>query len=488
MSSKRFTNKLKDVSIAMTFNDVILLPGWTRIEPDEADLTTFIGKTIKLNLPFISSPMDTVTESEMAISLAREGGIGIIHRNCPIEYQLKLVKKVKRAESFIITDVKTISKDKKVKEALEIMHTFGINGLPVITEERKLIGIVTGRDVRFADPEVKVEDVMTTDVIFADEKITEDDAKKILHKNKIEKLPVVNKDMKLIGLITYKDLMLKGKFPNSSRDMDGKLLCGAAISPTDFKRAKMLDKEVDLLVTDVSHFHNENLFDATKKLLKEISTPLMVGSIGTYEAAIDCLTKLEPIVGLRCGIGSGSICSTAVVTRAGSPTLYATAAAADAVREVGADVAVVADGGVKNPGDIALALAVGASAVMMGNIFAGTKESPGRLISIQGRYYKTYWGMGSEAARQKRYSLDRYSKPSKSIPEGVEGYVPFKGTVNDIVNELIGGLKASMGYVGAANIKEMWEKAKLAGVTMVGSKEIMPHDIFLPGGTEQKFE
>ncbi|MHA1695165.1 MAG: IMP dehydrogenase [Candidatus Helarchaeota archaeon] len=487
MTSKKFSDKLKDKTITLTFNDVILLPGWTRIEPNEADLTTYIGH-IRLNLPFISSPMDTVTESDMAISLAREGGIGIIHRNCSIDYQVEMVKKVKRAESFVITDVKTISKDIKIKDAIKIMKTYGINGLPVITEDRKLIGILTGRDVRFANPEMKVEDIMTKDIIYAEESIKEDEAKKILHKYRIEKLPVVNKNKELTGLITYKDLMLKENFPNSSRDEDGKLLCGAAISPTDIERAKKLDEWVDLLVVDVSHFYNKNLFDATKKLLKTISTPLVVGSIGTYEAAIDCLTKLDSIVGLRCGIGSGSICSTAVVTRAGSPTLYATAAAADAVKEVGANVSVIADGGVKNPGDIALALAVGASAVMMGNIFAGTKESPGRLISIQGRYYKTYWGMGSEAARQKRYSLDRYSQPSKNIAEGVEGYVPFKGKVKDIVDELIGGLKASMGYVGAATIKEMWEKAKLAGVSFVGAKEIMPHDIFLPGGPDQKTE
>ncbi len=487
MTSKKFSDKLKDKTITLTFNDVILLPGWTRIEPNEADLTTYIGH-IRLNLPFISSPMDTVTESDMAISLAREGGIGIIHRNCSIDYQVEMVKKVKRAESFVITDVKTISKDIKIKDAIKIMKTYGINGLPVITEDRKLIGILTGRDVRFANPEMKVEDIMTKDIIYAEESIKEDEAKKILHKYRIEKLPVVNKNKELTGLITYKDLMLKENFPNSSRDEDGKLLCGAAISPTDIERAKKLDEWVDLLVVDVSHFYNKNLFDATKKLLKTISTPLVVGSIGTYESAIDCLTKLDSIVGLRCGIGSGSICSTAVVTRAGSPTLYATAVAADAVKEVGANVSVIADGGVKNPGDIALALAVGASAVMMGNIFAGTKESPGRLISIQGRYYKTYWGMGSEAARQKRYSLDRYSQPSKNIAEGVEGYVPFKGKVKDIVDELIGGLKASMGYVGAATIKEMWEKAKLAGVSFVGAKEIMPHDIFLPGGPDQKTE
>ncbi|MBD3227470.1 MAG: CBS domain-containing protein, partial [Candidatus Lokiarchaeota archaeon] len=320
--AKKFIEKLEKKSIAITFNDVILLPGWTRIEPDEADLTTHIGN-LQLNLPFFSSPMDTVTETNMCIAISRQGGIGIIHRNCSIERQIEMVRKVKRAESFIITDVKTISKDVKIQDALKIMESYGINGLPVITEDKKLVGILTGRDVRFADINRKVEDLMTKDVIYAYEDISEDEAKSILHKNRIEKLPVVNEKKELIGLITYKDLMLKGKFPRSSRDIEGKLICGAAVSPLDEKRVKALDKEVDLLVTDVSHFHNNNIFSATKKLLKDINTPLIVGNIGTYEAALDCLTKLESIVGLRCGIGSGSICSTAVVTRTGAPTLYA---------------------------------------------------------------------------------------------------------------------------------------------------------------------
>ncbi|MHA1323175.1 MAG: IMP dehydrogenase [Candidatus Helarchaeota archaeon] len=479
-----FRTKLTSGVHAATFNDVILLPGWTTIEPDEADVSTNITPSIRLNIPLVSSPMDTVTEDRMAIALARQGGIGFIHRNCTIEAQLSMVKRVKRAESYIMSDVITITGDNTVADALEIMNTENIHGLPVVDNGLSLIGICTWRDIRFAEKNLLIKDIMTKEVITAPKDISQQEAQKLLHKHRIEKLPVVDESNKLIGLITMKDLILKGQFPNSSRDTEGTLLCGAAISPFDLERAKTLDKYVDLLITDVAHFHSENCFKACKVLLKEIETPLIVGSIGTYEAAIDCITKLEGIQGLRAGIGSGSICSTAIVTRAGSPTLFATASCADAIRETGAKLPIIADGGIKNPGDVSLALAVGASVCMMGNVFAGTKESPGRLVALEGRYYKQYYGMGSEAAKQKRYALDRYSQPSKIIAEGVEGWVPYRGTLAETIQEFIGGLKASMGYAGARNIPEMWTKARIAFVTPAGSKELSPHDIFLPGGSQ----
>lgn len=486
MGDKKFQNKLLEGIQAATFNDVILLPGWATIEPDEANVSTQITPQIKLRIPLISSPMDTVTEAEMAIALARQGGIGFIHRNCDLATQLDMVKRVKRAESYIMSDVITIKGDKTVAEAVEIMKTKDIHGLPIINSNQNIIGICTWRDVRFAEGNLLVKDIMTKDVVTAPKDISQTEAKKLLHKHRIEKLPVVGGDDKLIGLITMKDLILKGKFPNSTRDSEGTLLCGAAVSPFDLERAKALDEFVDLFITDVAHFHSDNCFKAAKIILKEVETPLIVGSIGTKEAALDCITKLEGIQGLRAGIGSGSICSTAVVTRAGAPTLFATASCADAVRETGAKLPIIADGGIKNPGDVALALAVGASVCMMGNIFAGTKESPGRLVALEGRYYKQYYGMGSEAAKQKRYALDRYSKPSKSIAEGVEGWVPYRGPLIETVQEFIGGLKASMGYAGATTIPEMWEKAKLAFITPAGSRELSPHDIFLPGGGQPK--
>ncbi len=481
-----FRNKLTNGVQASTFNDMILLPGWTTIEPDEATITSHITPQIELKIPLVSSPMDTVTEAAMGIALARQGGMGFIHRNCDIETQLNMVKRVKRAESYVMSDVVTIAGEKTVDEAFKIMKTQDIHGLPVIDAGNGLIGICTWRDVRFAEKNLLVKDIMTRDVITAPKDISQNEAKKLLHKHRIEKLPVVSDSNKLVGLITMKDLILKGRFPNSTRDDEGGLLCGAAISPFDLERGKALDKFVDLLITDVAHFHSDNCFRAAKKIIKELESPLIVGSIGTYEAAVDCITKLDGIQGLRAGIGSGSICSTSVVTRAGAPTLFATASCADAVKETGVKLPIIADGGIKNPGDVTLALAVGASICMMGNVFAGTKESPGRLVALEGRYYKQYYGMGSEAAKQKRYALDRYSQPSKTIAEGVEGWVPYRGPLYETIQEFVGGLKASMGYAGAQNILELWEKAKLAFITPAGSKELSPHDIFLPGGTQPK--
>jgi len=480
-----FRDKFKDAEHALTFNDVLLLPGWTTVEPSEVDVRTHVTRDVMLNVPFVSSPMDTVTESEMAIALARQGGLGVLHRNCSVEEEVEMARRVKRAESLIIRDVITVTPETTVEELLRMMEHHRIHGFPVVEDDNRLVGIVTWRDVRLADPQLKVRDVMTKDVITATEDITLEEAKRILHRHRIEKLPIVDEEGRVRGLITMRDITLKGTYPNAVRDDQGRLICAAAISPFDLRRAKALDKYVDILVVDVAHFHNKNCFEATKRLLKEISAELIVGNIGTYEAAEDCITKLDGIAGLRVGIGSGSICTTSIVTRAGSPTLYAVAQAADAVRDYGADIPVMADGGIRNPGDVAVALAVGASCVMMGNVFAGCTESPGRLIALEGRYYKEYYGMGSAAARKKRYALDRYSQPSKTITEGVEGWVPYRGPVSEIVAEFVGGLKAAMGYVGARTIPEMWEKARLALVTERGADELKPHDILLPGSEKR---
>lgn len=480
-----FRDKFKDAEHALTFNDVLLLPGWTTVEPSEVDVRTHVTRNVMLNVPFVSSPMDTVTESEMAIALARQGGLGVLHRNCSVEEEVEMARRVKRAESLIIRDVITVTPETTVEELLRMMEQHRIHGFPVVEDDNRLVGIVTWRDVRLADPQLKVRDVMTKDVITATEDITLEEAKRILHRRRIEKLPIVDEEGRVRGLITMRDITLKGTYPNAVRDDQGRLICAAAISPFDLRRAKALDKYVDILVVDVAHFHNKNCFEATKRLLKEISAELIVGNIGTYEAAEDCITKLDGIAGLRVGIGSGSICTTSIVTRAGSPTLYAVAQAADAVRDYGVDIPVMADGGIRNPGDVAVALAVGASCVMMGNVFAGCTESPGRLIALEGRYYKEYYGMGSAAARKKRYALDRYSQPSKAITEGVEGWVPYRGPVSEIVAEFVGGLKAAMGYVGARTIPEMWEKARLALVTERGADELKPHDILLPGSEKR---
>ena len=480
-----FREKFKNADHALTFNDVILLPGWTTLEPSEASVGSRATRGVELNVPFISSPMDTVTESEMAIALARQGGMGVLHRNCSTEEEVEMARNVKRAEALIIRDVVTVHPDQTVEDLQRLMEEHRIHGFPVVENGDRIVGIVTWRDFRLAEPGLRVEDVMTKEVHTAGEDISLEEAKKVLHEHRIEKLPIVDGSGRVKGLITMRDITLKGTYPDAVRDDQGRLICAAALSPFDLDRARALDEYVDVIVTDVSHFHNKNCFDATKKLLSEVSAQVVVGNIGTYQAAEDCITKLEGVAGLRVGIGSGSICSTSVVTRAGSPTMYAVSQVADAVKDYDSDVSIIADGGIRNPGDIAVALAVGAHCTMMGNVFAGTRESPGRLVALEGRYYKEYYGMGSAAARKKRYAQDRYSQPSKTINEGVEGWVPYRGAVADIVGEFVGGLKAAMGYVGARTIPEMWEKARLALVTERGSQEIGPHDIMLPGPTRK---
>ena len=476
-----FRSKFENAEKALTFSDVLLLPGWTTLEPSDADVKTRVTTNVELNIPLIASPMDTVTEAEMAIALAREGSLGVLHRNCSAQKEVDMARRVKRAEAVIIRDVVTVGPDMTVAELLSMMEEHGIKGFPVVEDGGELQGIVTWRDVRLADSSLRIRDVMTEEVVTGNEDTEIDEAMKILHEHRIEKLPIVDKDNRVQGLITMKDITLKGTFKEAVRDEQGRLLCAAAISPFDLPRAKALDRYVDVMVLDVSHFHNKNCFDATKKVLKEVSADVIVGNIGTYQAAEDIITQLDGVAGLRVGIGSGSICSTSIVTRAGAPTLFATSQVADAVKDYESNIPIIADGGMRNPGDVAVAMAVGASAAMMGNVFAGCRESPGRLVAMEGRYYKEYYGMGSAKARQKRFAQDRYSQPSKSVNEGVEGWVPFRGPVKEILDEFTGGLKAAMGYVGAATIPEVWEKAKLALITEHGARDAAPHDIFRPG-------
>lgn len=464
MAVRSFLGKIIEALKVFNFDDLILLPGKSYIEPGEIDLRTRFSTNIPLNLPFVSSPMDTVTESEMAIALARQGGIGVIHRNCTVEEQVEMVKRVKRSESFIIRDVLTISPDLSVGDAAEYMKKHKISGLPVVEGDGKLVGIITGRDVRFTDPRIKIRDAMTKDVVTAHENISPEEAVDLMRRHKIEKLPVVNGDGRLIGLITYKDVALRNTYKDAVRDREGRLRVAAAISPFDVNRARKLSRVADALVIDVAHFHNENVISATKKLSKIIDVDLIVGNLGTKEGVLDAVSKVEEVAGLRVGIGSGSVCTTTQITRAGAPTLFAVAQAADALIELGAfeEIPIIADGGIKGPGDIALALALGASSAMMGYVFAGCKESPSPMTVIRGKYYKLHRGMGSPGAREKRMALDRYSQPAKGIPEGTEIWVPYKGDVSSVVAQLTAGLKAAMGYAGASTIREMWSKARVA--------------------------
>src|SRR5881409_820848 len=485
MSSAGFRSRVKDTDVAVTFRDLILLPGWTEVEPSQVKLSTRVSTGYEINVPFLASPMDTVTESEMAIAIARLGGLGVLHRNCTVDEEVEMARKVKRAESLVIKDVITIKPTETVEAAMDLMQKNNISGLPVVDGHR-LVGIVTGRDLRFADASLLTKDVMTKRVITAPSDTKIEGAKELLQKHRVEKLPLVDKEGRLKGLITIKDILLRGRFPNASRDEDGQLLCAAAVSPFDLKRAKELDEFVNILVIDVSHFHNANVFAATKKMLGEVEADVVVGSIGTYRAAEDALTKLDGIAGFRVGIGSGSICTTMESTKAGSPTVYATAQVADAVRTYGSKIPIIADGGIRGPGDAAIAMSLGASAVMMGNLFARCKEAPGTLIAIGGRYYKEYRGMGSPSAMAKRFSLDRYAMPSKGLPEGVEGWVPYKGEVSVVIQEMVAGLQASMGYAGAKTISDLWDKAQLAAITPSGAEEARPHDVLLPSETPDR--
>ncbi|MFQ5710821.1 MAG: IMP dehydrogenase [Candidatus Geothermarchaeales archaeon] len=474
-----FCEKILNAPSAATFNDFILTPGHVHVEPDEIDVSTWLTREIKLVSPFVSSPMDTVTESEMAIALARLGGLGFLHRNCSVEEEVEQARIVKRAESFIIRDVVSIKPDQMVGEAIKIMQEKKISGLPVVSG-RRLQGIITKRDVYFSSPDKSVEDVMTKEVITAGEDVTIEEAKELMRENKIEKLPIVDDNKRLRGLITIKDIYLREKYPHATRDERGSLRVGAAISPFDLRRATALEKYVDILVIDVAHFHNENVIEATKKIMDNVGVEIIVGNIGTREAALDIATRLDGVAAVRAGVGSGSICSTSEITKAGSPTLHATSLAADAFNEVGADIKIIADGGIRTPGHAALAFAVGASTVMMGNIFARCKESPSELVIIGERYYKRYRGMGSAAAQAKRMALDRYGQPSKGIAEGVEGLVPYAGEAAEVVDRFVAGLKASMGYAGASSIKDMWLVARLARLSQLGQQEMRPHSIVLP--------
>ena len=477
-----FYSKLVNARGVYTFRDFVLLPGRSDVEPSKVNLGVKLTPKVKLNLPLVSSPMDTVTEADMAIALARQGGIGIIHRNMSIEEQVENAKRVKRAESFIIRDVVTIRPTQRISEAFDLMDSKSISGLPVIEGEDLLVGILTRRDVNFADKNELVRSVMTSEVKVAGPDVTIDEAKKIMHQNRVEKLPVVDKDKRLLGLITIKDVYSRERYSLASRDQEGRLLVGAAVSPYDLERAKALEKYVDVLVSDVAHFHNVNIIEAAKKLTKEVDTEFIAGNIGTAEATKDVLSALDGrLSGIRAGVGSGSICVTSEVTKAGAPTLFAVAQIAETLAAENVRIPIIADGGIRAAGDATLALAAGASAVMMGNVFAGCTESPGGLIKIGGKYYKPYRGMGSTSSRQKRFALDRYNQPAKGIAEGVEGVVPYRGDVQTVVEEFTGGLRAAFGYSGAVSIDDLWDKARFGAVSAAGVDELRPHNIILPG-------
>ncbi len=466
----------------LTFDDVLLIPGASDVTPNLVKLNTRLAGDIMLNTPIMTSAMDTVTESKMAIAIAREGGIGIIHKNMSVEQQVDEVDKVKRSENGVIVNPFSLTGEKTVQEADELMGKYKISGVPIVDEKGKLIGILTNRDLRFlTDFSIRIKDVMTKEnLVTAPVGTTLEEAQKILMQHKIEKLPLVDENGALKGLITIKDIEKSVQYPNSARDKNGRLLCGAALGVTAdvLDRAKaLIDAQVDVLVLDSAHGHQANIINCVKMIKERFpSTPLIAGNIATAEAARDLIAAGADC--LKVGIGPGSICTTRVVAGIGVPQITAVYDVACVAQQH--NIPVIADGGIKYSGDIVKALAAGANVVMLGSLLAGCDEAPGETEIYQGRSFKVYRGMGSLGAMA-HGSKDRYfqSDAKKLVPEGVEGRVPYKGTVSDTIFQLVGGIRSGMGYCGCENIAALHERAKFVRITGAGLKESHPHDIYI---------
>jgi IMP dehydrogenase len=472
----------KIVGEGITFDDVLLLPRYSEVTPDMVSLKTKLTKHLTLNIPFLSAAMDTVTESDMAIALAREGGIGIIHKNMSIERQAEEVDKVKRSENGVIKDPITLTKDKKLIDAINLMARYHISGIPIVDDARHLVGIITNRDLNFETDMTKtIDEVMTKDhLVTGKEGTTIVEAEAILAKCKKEKLPLVDKDNHLCGLITLKDIEKIKKYPNSAKDKMGRLLCGAGIGITADLEARvkaLLKAGVDVLVLDSAHGDSKNVIAALKKLKKEYpDTDIIAGNVATYEGARDLMKAGADAV--KVGMGPGSICTTRIISGMGVPQITAILEAHRASLEY--DCPIIADGGIKYSGDITKALAAGADTVMMGAIFGGCDEAPGATEFYMGRKYKVYRGMGSLAAMEQAHgSADRYFQTGhqKLVPEGVEGRVPYRGFASDVIFELLGGLRSGMGYVGVSTISDLQKYGKFIKITQASLKESHPHDI-----------
>lgn len=464
----------------LTFDDILLVPAKSEILPNQVDLSTNLTERIKLNIPLMSAGMDTVTEHRMSIAMAREGGIGIIHKNMSIEDQALEVDKVKRSEHGVITDPFSLTKDHTIKDASKLMERYRISGVPVVTEKGVLEGIITNRDIRFeTDLSKRISEVMTSEnLITGAPDISLDEALKVLKKYKIEKLPLVDKDNLLKGLITIKDIEKHEQYPNSARDKTGRLLAGTAVGATKdvLDRIEALVKaKADVFVIDTAHGQSKNVLNTIKKIKDAFpDIQLIAGNVATYEGTEDLIKAGADCV--KIGIGPGSICTTRIVTGIGVPQITAIMEAYRAAKKYG--VPIIADGGIKFSGDVAKALAAGGNVVMMGSLFAGTDESPGEEIFVEGRRFKAYRGMGSLGAMSAG-SSDRYfqSGTTKYVPEGVEGRVPYKGLVSDIVFQLVGGVKSAMGYLGAKDLETLRATAKYVKITQASLTESHPHNI-----------
>lgn len=471
----------KIIGDAITYDDVLLVPAKSSVLPRDVDVSTRLTNNIRLNIPLISAAMDTVTESEMAVALAREGGIGIIHKNLSIERQAEEVDKVKRSESGMIMNPVTLTADKTVGDVLDMMAKFSVSGIPIV-ENGKLVGILTNRDLRFKpDRNQKVAEVMTKDnLVTAPVGTTLEEAETILQKHKIEKLPVVDKNGVLKGLITFKDIQKKKRFPFACKDKHGRLRVGAAVgvtSDTIERVHALVNAGVDVIVIDTAHGHSTGVLEMVKRVRSKFDIDIIAGNVGTREATIDIIKAGADCV--KVGIGPGSICTTRVVAGVGVPQVTAIMECADAARKF--NIPVIADGGIKQTGDIAKAIAAGADSVMIGGLFAGLQESPGEKVLYEGRTYKIYRGMGSLGAMgegsKDRYFQDVEDDIQKLVPEGIEGRVPYKGELSATVYQMVGGLRAAMGYCGAPDIATLQKKAKFVRMSDAGLRESHPHDI-----------
>ena len=471
----------KNVKIGLTFDDVLLMPSISDVIPNEVDVSAYLTKNIKINTPIVSAAMDTVTEANLAIAIAREGGIGIIHRAMSVASQVSEVDKVKKSESGMIVDPITLQPNERISKALAIMEKYRISGVP-ITKGRKLVGILTNRDLKFeSDFLKKASEVMTKKgLITASEGITLEEAKAILHKHKIEKLPIVDKNYNLIGLITIKDIEKKIKYPHACKDAFGRLRVGAALGVgkgTYGRASALLMAGVDVLVVDTAHGHSKRVMNTVKELRKKHpDAEIIAGNVATAEGTLDLINA--GVSAVKVGVGPGSICTTRIIAGAGVPQITAIKECAEAAEASGTPI--IADGGVKYSGDITKAIAAGANSIMIGGLFAGTDESPGELVLYQGRSYKVYRGMGSLGAMEAG-SKDRYAQEGvesrKLVPEGVEGRVPYKGAISASIQQLVGGLKSGMGYCGCHSIEELRKNARFVRITPAGLKESHVHDV-----------
>ena len=473
------------VPLGLTFDDVLLLPAYSEVMPSEVDTSTRLTRNIRLEIPLVSAAMDTVTEARLAIAIAQQGGIGIIHRNLSIDRQAEEVDKVKRSESGMIVDPITMTADRTVRDALEVMARYRISGVPVVDDDGRLVGILTNRDLRFCDrPDAPIRDFMTSEnLVTVPEGTDFERAQELLHRHRIEKLLVVDDDYRLKGLITFKDIQKRMEYPHAAKDEHGRLRVGAAVGtgPDTMDRvAALVDAGVDVIAVDTAHGHSRRVLDMVDRIRERWpDVDIIAGNVGTEEGARALVER--GVDAVKVGVGPGSICTTRVVSGVGVPQLTAIVSAVRACRPRG--IPVIADGGIKFSGDITKALAAGADSVMIGSLFAGTEESPGETVLYQGRTFKEYRGMGSLGAMasgsRDRYFQDDQQDASKLVPEGIEGRVPYKGRLRDLVFQLVGGLRSGMGYCGAHDLDELRRNARFVRITGAGLRESHAHDVII---------